>query len=89
MFGFYLGGTFRLNKTVDIAAGYGHIFVKDFETRDGQIRALVGTTPDQPGNHYSVCPTEPTPAFRSCTVVNNGRLSSAYNMFSVGTTLHF
>ena len=89
MFGLYLGGTFRISKTVDVAAGYGHIFVKDFETSNGQIRALVGTAPDQPNNHYSVCPSEPTPAFRSCSVVNNGRLSSAYNMFSVGTTLHF
>lgn len=89
MFGLYLGGTFRLNKTVDIAAGYGHIFVKDFETNNGQIRALVGTAPDMPDNHYSTCPSEPTPAYRSCTVVNNGKLTSAYNMFSVGTTLHF
>lgn len=89
MFGFYLGATLRLSKVVDLAAGYGHIFVKDFTTNDGKVRALVGTAPDLPNNRYSTCPDEPTPAYRSCTVVNNGRLSSSYNIFSVGTTLHF
>lgn len=88
MFGFFLGATIRVAKAVDVAVGYGHLFVEPFETNNGKIRALVGTAPDANGT-YSVCPSEPTGPYRSCTVSNNGRLTSSYNMFSLGTTIRF
>jgi long-subunit fatty acid transport protein len=101
MLGLYLGATARVARNVDVSLGYGHIFVKDFDNNgNGALRALVATPPDQPNgpNYYNVCNsdfaksngyTQPNEAYRSCAISNSGRLSSAFNMFSVGATIKF
>jgi long-chain fatty acid transport protein len=93
MFGFYLGGTIRVASKVDIAVGYGRIFVRAFDNTatGGDVRALVGTPPAAGGGptYPGVCDDPNVPAYRSCEVVNTGRLTSGYNMFSLGTTVRF
>lgn len=91
--GLYLGATYRISKTVDIAAGYGHVFVKTFDNTatGGAVRGLVGTQPNAPGSpkSYDYCSDPNVPAYRTCDPINTGRLTSSYNIFSLGTTLHF
>lgn len=102
MFGFYLGGTVRATEKLDVSIGYGHIFVKAFDNtaEGGKLRALVATPADNPNgpNYYNLCDsatakaqgyTQPNEPFRSCAITNTGRLTSAYNMFSVGATYKF
>lgn len=102
MFGFYVGGTLRATPKLDVSIGYGHIFVKPFDNTStgGQLRALVATPVDNPNgpNYYNLCDTpeakaqgysQPNEPFRSCAITNTGKLTSAYNMFSVGATYKF
>ena len=91
MFGFFLGATMRVATAVDVALGYGHIFVEDFDNTatGGSLRALAGTRPDDlvTGGYKGACPGEPVPAFRSCRIVNTGKLETSYNMFSLAATI--
>jgi hypothetical protein len=102
MIGLYLGATVRATQALDLSAGYGHIFVKAFDNTDdgGKLRALVATAPDNPNgpNYYDYCNsptakangyTQPNEPFRSCAVTNTGRLTSAFNMFSIGAKYKF
>ncbi|MGZ3473335.1 MAG: OmpP1/FadL family transporter [Polyangiales bacterium] len=96
MLGLNIGATYRINKTVDVALGYGHIFVKAFDNTatGGQLRGLVGTLPDHsPASPdqktYGICSQNGTPEYRTCDPVNTGRLTSSYNIVSLGTTIHF
>ncbi|MBI2394490.1 MAG: outer membrane protein transport protein [Deltaproteobacteria bacterium] len=103
MVGLYLGATLRATKGLDVSVGYGHIWVKPFDnTKDGggQVRGLIATQPDSATgpNYYSECssPTataegysQPPQPYRSCAITNSGKLTSAYNMFSVGATYRF
>ncbi len=102
MFGFYLGGTFRISRHVDIAAGYGHIFVGEFDNTNkggGAVRGLVATPPNAPTAAnpnpplYDACTTaglpQPDQAYRACSIANTGRLKTGYNMFSLGATFRF
>jgi len=102
MVGLYIGGTVRATKALDVSVGYGHIFVKAFDNtaEGGKLRALVATGADNPNgpNYYNLCDsaaakaqgyTQPSEPYRSCAVTNTGRLTSAFNMFSVGATYKF
>lgn len=102
MLGLYVGGTVRATKKLDVSFGYGHIFVKAFDNTatGGKLRALIATPADNPNgpNYYNVCssPTaqaqgysQPNEPFRSCAVTNTGKLTSGFNMFSVGATYKF
>ncbi|GAC1352687.1 MAG: hypothetical protein NVSMB1_18030 [Polyangiales bacterium] len=83
MFGVYLGSTVRVSKTVDLSAGYGHIFLTSIDNGgDGQLHGLNA----QPKfDAAAACTGNPAP-YRTCNAINNGRASGNYNMFSLGAT---
>jgi long-subunit fatty acid transport protein len=97
MFGFYVGATARVTKSLDLSVGYGHIFVKAFDNtkEGGKLRALIASEPDNANgpDYYTECNqpgvTQPSQPFRSCAIVNTGRMTSSYNIFSLGGTYHF
>lgn len=97
MLGFYVGATARVTKSLDLSVGYGHIFVKAFDNTQegGKLRALIATLPDNPNgpDYYDECNqagyTQPSTPYRSCAIINTGRMTSGYNMFSLGGTYHF
>jgi long-chain fatty acid transport protein len=97
MFGFYIGATARVTKSLDLSLGYGHIFVKAFDNtkQGGQVRALIATEPDNANgpDYYTECNqpgySQPSQPYRSCAITNTGRMTSGYNLFSLGGTYHF
>lgn len=97
MFGFYIGATARVTQNLDLSLGYGHIFVKPFDNRTegGALRALIATPPDNPNgpDYYNQCNqtgyTQPSEPFRSCAIINTGRMTSGYNIVSLGGTYRF
>ena len=83
MFGFYLGGTLRLSKVVDVALGFGHVFLHGLNNGpNGQVHGIAATT-------GTCADGTPTPAYRGCNVVNSGKFSGGYNMASLGATFKF
>jgi len=99
MFGFYLGATLRATKALDVSLGYGRIFVKAFDNtkEGGQLRALIASPPDNAAgpNYYDECTgqgpeyTQPPTAYRSCAIINTGKMTSGYNIVSLGATYHY
>lgn len=98
MLGFFLGATLRAASFADVSIGYGHIFVETFDNTatGGSLRGLAGTRPDNPDpsdpsrptvdNYRNACPGQSVPSYRTCTIVNTGKLETGYNMFSIGAT---
>jgi long-chain fatty acid transport protein len=97
MFGLYIGATARVTKSLDLSVGYGHIFVKAFDNtaQGGKLRALIASEPDNAAgpDYYTECNqpgyTQPSEPFRSCAIINTGRMTSSYNIVSLGGTYHF
>ena len=86
MFGLYLGGTIRLSKLVDLAAGFGHVFVNPVDNNgDGRVHGLLA----QDQWTTDLCPgAGPATAGRTCNPVNGGKATMGYNMGSIGATFH-
>jgi hypothetical protein len=97
MLGLYVGATARVTRSLDLSIGYGHIFVKTFDNTQegGKLRGLVATEPNNAAgpDYYNVCNqpglTQPSEPYRSCAIINTGRMTSGYNMVSLGGTYHF
>jgi len=87
MFGAYLGGTYRLSKTADIAIGYGHVFLAGLDNNGkGAVYGLVAQEKWSP----AICSESPPgPDYRTCHAVNSGKVTGGYDMFSLGATFHF
>jgi long-chain fatty acid transport protein len=90
MVGGFVGGTLRLSKLVDLSAGFGHIFVKSVDTNGtGQVKGLVAQDPVSCPAPTAADPKATTNvSYHSCAAVNDGKYTSAYNMFSLGATFH-